>query len=79
MESLSGQVFFGQVFPARFVRPGFVWQGFVRPGLTIHVRPPNSDNHNFFFRTLFRVFLDSMESLLSQDSIHVPVEDSGLS
>ena len=28
-------------------------------------------------RTPFQVFFDSMESSLSQDSIHVPVEDSG--
>ena len=45
-------------------------------GLTIHVRPPTSDDYNFFVRTPFQVFLDSMEIPLSQDSIHVPVEDS---
>ena len=38
--------------------------------------PPNSDDHNFFVRTLFWVFLDSMESPLSQDSNHIPLEDS---
>ena len=41
------------------------------------MRPPTSDDHNFFVQTLIQVFLDSMESPLSQDSIHVPVEDSG--
>ena len=82
----------GQGFQARFVlsgsasqvrvfRPGLSWQvcpaRFVQLGLTIHVRPPTSDGHSFFARTPFRVFLNSMESPLSQDSIHVPVENSG--
>ena len=44
--------------------------------LTIHVRPLTSNDHNFFVRTSFRVFFDSMESPLSQDSIHIPVVDS---
>ena len=35
------------------------------------MRPPTSDDHNFFVRTPFRVFLDPMESPLSQDSSHV--------
>ena len=39
--------------------------------------PPTSDDHIFGVRTSFRVFLDSMESLLSQDSFHVTVEGSG--
>ena len=43
------------------------------------MRPPISEGHNFFIRTLFRVFLDSMEIPLSQDFSHVPVEDSGQS
>ena len=47
-----------------------------RLGLTIHVRPPTSDDHNFFVQTSFWVFLDSMKSPLSQYSIHIPVEDS---
>ena len=38
--------------------------------------PPTSDDHNFFIRTPFQVFLNSMEIPLNQDSIHVPVEDS---
>ena len=38
--------------------------------------PPTSDGHNFFVITPFRVFFESMESPLSQDSSHVPVEDS---
>ena len=38
--------------------------------------PPTSNDHNIFIQTLFRVFLDSMKILLSQDSNHIPVEDS---
>ena len=34
-----------------------------------------SDEHNFFVRTPFEVFLDSMESPLSQESRFMPVED----
>ena len=34
-----------------------------------------SDKHNFFVRTSFEVFLDSMESPLSQESRFMPVED----
>ena len=37
--------------------------------------PPTLEGHNFFVRTPFRVFLDSMESPLSQEAIHMPVED----
>ena len=47
-----------------------------RLGLAIHVWPPTSDGHNFFIRTPFRVFLDSMESPFSQDSIHMPMDYS---
>ena len=36
--------------------------------------PLTSDDHNFLVRTLFWVFLDSMESPLSQESIHIPME-----
>ena len=39
--------------------------------------PPTSDDHIFRVRTLFGVFLDFMESPLSQDSFHVPVEGIG--
>ena len=39
--------------------------------------PPTSDNHIFHVRTPFWVFLDSMESPLSQGYFHVPVEGSG--
>ena len=42
-----------------------------------YVRPPISEGHMSFVRTPFQVFLDSMESSLSQDTIHIPVEDSG--
>ena len=38
--------------------------------------PPTLDDHIFRVRTPFEVLLDSMESPLSQDSFHVPVEDS---
>ena len=38
--------------------------------------PPTSDDHIFRVQTLFWVFLDSMESPLSQDYFHVPVEGS---
>ena len=34
-----------------------------------------SDEHNFFVRTPFEMFLDSMESPLSQKSRFMPVED----
>ena len=33
---------------------------------------PTLDGYNFFVRTLFWVFLDSLESPLSQESIHMP-------
>ena len=32
---------------------------------------PTSDGHNFFVRTSFLMFLDSMESPLSLESIHI--------
>ena len=38
------------------------------------VRPPTSEGHNSFVRTPFRVFLYSMESPLSQESIHMSKE-----
>ena len=34
-----------------------------------------SDDHNFFVRTPFEVFLDSMEIPLNQESRFMPVED----
>ena len=55
-----------------------IWQVMAgRLGLDSHVRPPTLDDHNFFIRTPFWVFLDSMEIPFSQYFIHVPVEDSG--
>ena len=36
--------------------------------------PLISDGYNFFVRTPFQVFLDSKESPLSQESIHILVE-----
>ena len=48
------------------------------PGRTSsHVRPLTSEGHNFFVRTPFWVFLDSMETPLSQDSIRMPLEGIG--
>ena len=41
------------------------------------MRPPTLEGHNFFVRIPIRVFLDSMESPLSQDSIHIHVEGIG--
>ena len=35
------------------------------------VKPPTSDDHIFFVRTPFWVFLDSMESPLSLESTHI--------
>ena len=37
--------------------------------------PPTLDGHNFFTRTLFQVFLDSMESPLSLEFIHIYLDD----
>ena len=37
----------------------------------VHGKPPTSDGHNFFVRTPFWKFLDSMESPLSLESIHI--------
>ena len=37
-------------------------------------RPPTSDNRNFLVRALFWVFLDSMESPLSLESIHIYID-----
>ena len=36
--------------------------------------PPTSNDHNFLVQTLFQVFLDSMESPLSQEYSHAPME-----
>ena len=48
------------------------WSGRAsRVRLVIHVRPPTSEGHNFFIRTSIRVFLDSMEIPLSQESINI--------
>ena len=38
---------------------------------TIHEKPLTSNGHNFFVRTLFRMFLDSMEIHFSIESIHI--------
>ena len=50
----------------------------ISPGQLVcvdYVRPPNSKGHNSFVRTSIWVFLDYMESPLSQESIHIPEED----
>ena len=50
----------------------------VSPGQLVrvdYVRPPTSEGHNSSVRTPIWVFLDSMESPLSQESIHIPEEN----
>ena len=44
-----------------------VWVGYARP--------PTSEGHISFVRTPIWVFLDSMESPLSQEYIHIPEEN----
>ena len=39
--------------------------------VTVNTRPPTLDDHNFLVRAPFQVFLDSMESPLSIESIHI--------
>ena len=39
--------------------------------VTVHMRPPTSDGHKFIVRTLILVFLNSMESPLSLESINI--------
>ena len=41
-----------------------------------YVKSPTSEGHNSFVRTPIRVFLDFMESPLSQEYIHMPEEDN---
>ena len=41
------------------------------PSCTVCVMPSTSDDHNFLVRAAFWVFLDSMESPLSLESIHI--------
>ena len=41
-----------------------------------YVLPSNLEGHNFFVRTPFWVFLNSMEIPLSQETIYMPVEDN---
>ena len=50
----------------------------VSPGKLVrvdYVRPPTSEGHNSSVRTPIWVFLNSMESPLSQESIHMSEED----
>ena len=39
--------------------------------VTVLVEPPTLDDHNFLVRILIHVFLDSIESPLSLESIHI--------
>ena len=41
--------------------------------VTVHMKPPTLDDHNFFVRTPIRVFLDSTESPLSLEYSHMHV------
>ena len=41
------------------------------------VRPPTSEGHNSFVRTPIRVFFDSMERPLSQESIYIYLVENG--
>ena len=43
--------------------------------LVDYARPPTSEGHISFVRTSIWVFLNSMESPLSQEYIHMPEED----
>ena len=49
----------------------FFWFFFDSARVTVHVKPPTLDDHNFLIRTPIRMFLDSMESPLSLESIHI--------
>ena len=44
---------------------------------TVHGKPSTSDGHNFFVRTPFWKFLDSMERPLSLKSINIYLDDIG--
>ena len=44
---------------------------------TVHGKPPTLDGHNFFVRTPFWMFLNSMESPLSLKSIHLYLDNIG--
>ena len=39
--------------------------------VTVYRKPSTSDGHNFFVLTSFQMFLDSMESPLSIESINI--------
>ena len=39
--------------------------------VTVHGKPPTSDGHNFFVRTPFWMFLDSMEIPLSLEPMNI--------
>ena len=45
--------------------------------VTVHVKSPTSDGHNFFSQTPFQMFLDSMKINLSLESIHIYIDNIG--
>ena len=45
------------------------------PSCTVCARPPTSNDHNLLVRALFWVFLDSMESPSSLESIHIYIDE----
>ena len=44
---------------------------------TVHGKPLTSDGHNFFVRTLFQTFVDSMETPMSLKSINIYLDKIG--
>ena len=46
--------------------------------VTIHKKPSTSDGHNFLVRTSFQMFLDSIESIFSLESIHIYLDEIGM-
>ena len=47
----------------------------LRSGVALHpFKPPTLDNHIFLVCTPIRTFLDSMESPLSLESYHIPMD-----
>ena len=68
----------GNWYPQPFLKLVFVPSVQVgHRGHFLFCLPPTLDDHIFRVRTLFGVFLDSMERPLSQDYFHAPVEGSG--
>ena len=58
---------------------GTLWRGIPRYSVSLHnVNPPTSNTHNFFVRTPFWVFLDSMESSLSPSVLIASLKSIGI-